>query len=128
MALEFVRYFFERGLDRSHRSTVLTTLLTMGGMLLAAFLIAGIQHAPTWMQVFLAILITADFSIFGWAYIHFARTNPEALRTEQFLTQKLAIEKGVLGDKLSGVIAAEVAASLPRTIEEAPKQIEGDDG
>ena len=65
---------------------------------------------------------------FGWAYIHFARTNPEALRTEQFLTQKLAIEKGVLGDKLSGVIAAEVAASLPRTIEEAPKQIEGDDG
>jgi hypothetical protein len=127
MAAEFVRYLFERGFDRGHRSIVLTTLLTMGGMLLGSLVVTGVEHAPTWMQVFLAALTTVDFGIFAWAYVYFVRSNPEALRSEQFLTQKLAIERGMLGDQLSGVMDANVTASLPRTIEEEPRQIEGEE-
>ncbi len=76
------------------------------------------------MQVFFAFWLSVDVGLFAWAYLFFAKRNPDALRSERFLTHKMAIERGVLGDKLSGVIAADVVGALPRAIEEAPKQIE----
>lgn len=124
MAWDFVRQLIEQGFEPRSRSTVLTALLTMAGILAAAMLISGGEHTRAWMPIFFAILFTCDFGVFLWAYLYFGRRDPELLRTERYLEHKLAIEHRLVGDKLTGVIDARAAASLADTIEEAPKQIE----
>lgn len=124
MGWELAKLLFEHGMERGRRSTVLTTILTVAGMLTTALVVAGVEQAPEWIDVFLATLTAFDFALFVWAYVHFAKLDPDTLRTERYLTHKLAIESGLLGDKLTGEIEADIAISLPKMSEEQPKQIE----
>lgn len=57
-----------------------------------------------------AVMLILVLLLFLSSYVYFMRTNPDALRSEQFSLSKLAIEKGLIGDTLSGLHPA--SASL----------------
>lgn len=42
--------------------------------------------------------------VYVGSYIYLLRVNPDALRSERYSLEKLAIEKGVYGDSLTGVV------------------------
>lgn len=73
-------------------------------MLLIVGLISGASvGTPQWVLILLAACLAVDFVVFIGAYIYFALTAPEFLRSENYSIQKLAIEKRFLGDSSTGV-------------------------
>jgi hypothetical protein len=124
MAWEAIKYLVEHALERSSRSSVVTTLTIMAGMLATAMLASAFENAPTWMSIFFATLLGVDFITFIVAYGFFAYRTPDALRSESFYLQKLAIERGLIGDARSGLSPTNESIPLVSS-EDPPRQIVG---
>ena len=69
-------------------------------------------------------LLGLDVLIYFIAYCYFMVKSPDALRSEKFTLSKLAIERSVIGDNLTGFIdpgnnkaALEIPASTPKVDE-----------
>jgi hypothetical protein len=81
------------------------------GLLLTAVLSAVGLKAPAWLIVLLAVLAVITVAVYLVSYVHFMRHDPDALRSERYSLGKLAINRGVAGDNLAGII--EVEPSVP---------------
>ena len=79
-------------------ATFLAVILFGGGFLLQS------AEAPSWLLVLLVSAAAILFLIFVGAYLFFLFTNPDMLRSEQYLIQKFAIEEGFFGDSTQGLI------------------------
>jgi hypothetical protein len=88
--------------QRGSKSTALTDLRWLLGLLLAALLAATKAGAPAYVVALLAGFIGAVLLLACWAYVYFMRSNPDALRSESYTLEKMRIEKGMIGDTLSG--------------------------
>jgi hypothetical protein len=125
VAWEIITTLIQGGDQRGSRSTVLTSLGWMATLMIAGLIGSITAHAAGWIQVFFAVILSLDFTAFIVAYAYFALTNSDALRTERFTLQKIAIEHGLIGDSLSGLMAPSEAEAtkVPTT---SPIQIEHD--
>ena len=54
-----------------------------------------------------AYAFVADLVLFLAAFVFFAATDKDALRSERFGIQKMAIEKGMIGDSTTGLFFPE---------------------
>jgi hypothetical protein len=84
------------------KSSVLVPLhwkLLILGLLLV---IMVLLHASVWIEICLVVLLCLVTLQSSYAYNHFMKTNPDALRSEKFATTKYAIDKGLYGDSDSG--------------------------
>jgi hypothetical protein len=61
-------------------------------------------HAPTWASIVFATFTGLPLLLFLAAYIFFMTRDPDALRSERYSIQKMAIEKGLIGDDLHGLL------------------------
>ncbi|SFM34668.1 hypothetical protein SAMN05216573_10192 [Bradyrhizobium sp. Rc3b] len=108
------------------RSTVLQTLSWMMVLLITALVASGIAHVSEWLLVLLAVLLSINFLVFILAYLYFAKTNPEFLRSEQFAIRKLEIEHRLVGDDTTGpmedIVDGEVIEE-PRRLGRPPQLI-----
>ena len=69
---------------------------------------------PEWIIYTLVALFVGIAGIFGCGFLYFMKRNPDALRSEKFNITKLAIERGVIGDKTLGtILTSEDARTLP---------------
>ena len=103
MPLEIVRRLLQHGMLNGSRSTVVTMLAWMAATLASCMLGTVVFNAPNWMQVFVATMLGVDFFLFVAAYIYFGFTDKDALRSERYSIQKLAIEYNLIGDKAAGL-------------------------
>jgi hypothetical protein len=110
-------YLLQQANIGQSRSSVLNPLQWMLVILVFGVGICLLAHSPSWLVVLFAIMLGLVLSLFLGAYIYFARTNPDALRSEQFSLSKLAIEKGMVGDTLSGLQPAHLEAVLSTSID-----------
>ena len=73
------------------------------------------------------VLVLADLSLVGfycYVYVHFMKTDPDALRSERYSLRKLELQKGLIGDNRTGLIKPEAMEDEPETTDEvAPQQI-----
>lgn len=60
-------------------------------------------HAPAWLMIVVGVGIATVLLLFVAAYLYFMRINPDALRSEGYVLSKLALEKRVLGDSITGL-------------------------
>jgi hypothetical protein len=98
------------------RSTALNTLLVALATLLAALLLAVQLKADMWVKEFLSVLISLDFGVFLFAYLFLLIKDRDALRSEPFALSKMAMEKSLTGDTLSGFqMIARSSGSQPQT-------------
>jgi hypothetical protein len=95
------------------RSTVLNMLAWMAVLLMSGLIASAVARPPEWLLVLLATLFATDFVVFILAYVYFARTNPELLRSEQFAIRKLEIEHRIIGDNTTGPMEADVVDDPP---------------
>jgi hypothetical protein len=82
-----------------------TMVILIGGMVLCAIL-----RLPDWIIIVLLVCLALVVALFLYAYLHFMHTKPDVLRSEQFHLQKLAIEHGLVGDSIHGLIDETKAA------------------
>ena len=86
----------------SAKSTVLKSLGWLLFLLLTATVSASKFSAQPWLTIFLAIMTGLTVLVYLAAYIYFALTDSDALRSEKFTLQKIGIEHGYIGDDLTG--------------------------
>ena len=90
--------------ESGSRSTALNPLIWIIGTLLTSIVASGILGAPAWIIVSLVVILFPVVGVALAAYWHFMKNDPDALRSEPFGLTKYAIEKGVYGDSVMGMI------------------------
>jgi hypothetical protein len=103
-SVELIRSFLERADAQGSRSTVLTPLGWLTAMLLSGFIAVLIIQAPLWATTSIGITLGVCVFLYLAAYTYFAFKNPELLRSEKFTLSKMAIERSITGDNLSGLV------------------------
>lgn len=112
---------------RGGRSTALHALQWVLGMFIAAIPTIIWAGAPIWLIVTIAGAIAIVLFVFLGAYIYLLIKNPDALRSEHFSLSKMALEKGLVGDSISGLtdprrLNSGVTACLPLSAEQGERE------
>src|SRR2546421_9756017 len=102
--IEMIRALFEQAFARQSRSTVMNPLAWLIAVLLAGLSGAVISHAPEWLLAILGGFLSVSIVIFLGLYLFFAFKSPDLLRSEKFYLTKMAIEKSIRGDNITGLI------------------------
>jgi len=120
---EFIRFLTEL---REHmnaeltRSDVLRALIWPNAGLLIALIGAISAKADTWILQILIVLVCLLMVLYVAAYVFFALTDPDALRSEKYKLQKMAIERGLIGNSQVGLHEIEDEASSETVIDALP--------
>lgn len=109
------------------RSDVLRALIWPNAGLLMAFTAAISAHSPNWCLVALAGMLGVFMFLYAAAYVFFAITDPDALRSEKYKLQKIAIEKGLFGDSLTGLRQVEDTPIAAKAVTVSPSLGHADD-
>ena len=117
----FLKSLFQQAEIGRSRSSVLNplqwTLAILGGVLLLML----IFHPPEFYTKCVLFLFMACVVLILVAYLIFIRIDPDALRSEHYSLSKMAIERGLVGDSLSGLFNP---ASLSGQLVQTPQLIE----
>ncbi len=114
-----IQSFLHQATEQGSRSTVLKPLGWMMSILVAATIAAFYFSTPAWVGGLFAIFAACTMALYLFAYVYCIFKDRDALRSETYSIQKLAIEKGFVGDSLQGVIELQegVVRSLAKTSE-----------
>jgi len=66
-------------------------------------------HAPTWVLILFGAFSSLTIILFAYSYVFFMHKDSDALRSERYSLSKMAIEKGLLGDDIKGLLDADLA-------------------
>ncbi len=120
----FLHSFFSEASAKGARSTALQSLHWVIGMLLTSIPIMAWVDAPSWILIAISSAFGLVLVTFIGAYIFLLINNPDALRSESYTLSKMAIERGLIGDSLSGLREEEV---LEDTINESKTLASGEE-
>lgn len=102
-----------RASQSGEKSNVVSVLIALIGVLLTILVVLVIYHAPVWVVAPILITALALCIFFAYAYLYCLKTDPDLLRSEKMIIQKLAIEKRVVGDSSSGQHIEEITTGAP---------------
>jgi hypothetical protein len=115
MPFQMTSAFWERAQEQGSRSTVLRPLgWAVALCACGAITSASTPHPTPWLTILLGIGAGASIGLYLAAFCYCLLKMPEALRTERYSIQKLAIEKGFRGDSSTGPIIDSTAVSALR--------------
>ena len=107
---EMLQSILMQATAKNTRSTVLTDMRWLIGLLLAGMGTAIFGHAPNWLLVAVMISLGIAIALYLCVYIYFAIKNPDLLRSEKYGLTKLAIEKTSVGDDARGFTSDQLIA------------------
>lgn len=107
MSLNSFRSLFQQASAEGSRSTVLKPLGWLIALCLAAILGSSWIEADAWIKKMLAVFLGLAILVYLGAYLYCLIFDRDALRSETYTIQKLAIEKGFVGDSNSGIFTIE---------------------
>src|SRR6266478_5387534 len=115
--------FLQSVFSHSSRSTVLKPLGWIISILSASTISSFSFGAPMWIGTMFGTFSGLSMLLYLVAYVFFALTDKDALRSEKFFLQKMAIEKGFIGDDLTGYIKViETPVGRPAELPEPSKE------
>lgn len=102
MEFDFFNEIFSKANAKGSRSTALKPLGWLVGICASATILSYNYNAPIWIGTMFGILSTLTVMTYLGVYIFLVLKNPDALRSERFLIQQLAIQKSFIGDNKAG--------------------------
>lgn len=96
--------FLQSAFSQGSRSTVLKPLAWIISILSASTISSFSFRAPIWVGTMFGVFSGLSMLLYLVAYVFFAWTDKDSLRSEKFFLQKMAIEKGFIGDDMTGYI------------------------
>lgn len=106
-AAELLSALLQHNIAKGYKSNVLNPLIWLTGTFFIAIVGAIISKAPTWILIVLIVLLILIIGLFSFAYCFCLIKNPDALRSEKYSIEKMAIEKGYIGDSIKGMMKKE---------------------
>lgn len=116
--------FLSEATAKGAKSTALHSLQWMLGILLSALPMIIWAGGPNWLLIGIGCSALLILGLFMFAYVYFLLRHPDALRSEQFTLSKLAIEKGLVGDNITGLI--QITDSRQTVSSPLPAPLNGD--
>jgi hypothetical protein len=114
---QLISSLFQQATAQGSKSTVLRPLGWLTAICAASLLGAVEMKAAVWVLVVLATLTALSVLLYMASFGYCLITDKEALRSETYQIQRLAIEKGFVGDSLTGTLrheaTTEIATILP---------------
>lgn len=104
MGITEIKELFERSDASGSRSTILKPLTWFLSLIIGGFVLLIKLNAPNWTVILFAIVVCISVFIFFFAYVYCLFKDRDALRSEKYSIQKMAIEKGIIGDNITGII------------------------
>lgn len=104
MAITGIKELFERSDASGSRSTILKPLTWFLSLIIGGLILLIKLKAPNWTIILFAIIVSIAILLFFFAYIYCLFKDRDALRSEKYSIQKMAIEKGIVGDNIVGII------------------------
>jgi len=104
MAGLVVRQFIDRASADGQRSTALKPVQWLFGISTSGVVLTSWTKGPTWVLIVLSVLACIAVALFLVGYIYFMLKSPDALRSERYSLSKMAIERGLVGDDVVGLI------------------------
>lgn len=93
---------FHQALASGSRSTVLKPLGWLVALTLAGSISSFHFGSPSWFSNAIGVLSIISIILYFVAYVYFGITDKDSLRSERYSIQKMAIEKGFIGDDQAG--------------------------
>lgn len=89
------------------RSDVLKPLAWLIGILATATSVLVFAQAPQWLLIVAACILVASILLYEGAYVFCLLKDRDALRSEKYSLNKLAIEHRLIGDSKTGLFEAD---------------------
>ena len=125
--LEVFQSLIQQASARGSRSTALNPLQWTIAILLAGISGSIWAGSPNWVSILLAVLTGVTVTVYLSAYVFLLLKDRDALRSERFTLSKLAIEKGLIGDNLTGLFEeAEIGSGAMIESQEPTDDEEGE--
>jgi hypothetical protein len=86
------------------RSDVLKPLAWLVGILATSTIAAVFGKAPSWLLVLQAVFLGGTIFLYAAAYCYCLLRDRDALRSERYSLNKMAIEHGYFGDDRTGLV------------------------
>ena len=102
-----IRAFLEQATAKGSKSTILKPLGWMMGICISATLTSAHFKLPEWVMYLFAGFSCITMALYLIAYLYCLVKDRDALRSETYSIQKMAIEKGFVGDDISGSLSVE---------------------
>lgn len=101
--MDLIRELLSRSTANGSRTNALQHLQWMVAAFLAALLFAAFYGLPIEITILLSIIVVIFVVAYLATHTYFMTKNPDALRSEKFTIQKMAIERGLIGDSTQGM-------------------------
>ncbi len=102
--VDYIRSWFKLAEVGQSRSSITNPLQWAMVILIGAILLCVRLGVARWIVTLLAIGMAVMLVLFVFTYLFFMFKNPDVLRSEHFHLSKMAIERGLIGDNLHGLI------------------------
>ena len=102
--LEYFKSLFNLAQIGQSRTSITNPLQWTFVILIIAIVLMGVTGMPAWIVTSLVIGLLVMLALFVYAYLYCMHTNPDVLRSENFHLSKMAIERGLVGDSLHGLM------------------------
>lgn len=116
MAYNIIRELMQKSDASGSKSTILKPLTWFISILIGGIILLIKINSPNWLVVMFSVIMGISIIIFFFAYLYCLFTDKDAIRSEKYSIQKLAIEKGLLGDSTLGIISENNFKSLNENI------------
>jgi hypothetical protein len=101
---DLIQILLRQASTSGSRSTALNPLAWLFGLTLSGLIIGAIEHVTSWILILLGIASTFAFLAYLVAYFYLLSKDRDALRSERFTLSKIAMDKSIRGDSLTGFI------------------------
>jgi hypothetical protein len=105
------------------RSDVLKPLAWLIGILALLTAMLAFARAPEWLMVWISITLLGTIGLYAFAYAICFFVDRDALRSEGYSLNKMAIEHKLLGDSSAGMFDPKDVTNTPSISEQSPKRI-----
>jgi hypothetical protein len=104
MAVNIFRELLQKSDASGSRSTILKPLTWFISVIIGGIVLLLEFDSPIWLIIMFSIIMGLAIITFLFAYIFCLFTDKDAIRSEKYSIQKMAIEKGIYGDSSTGVL------------------------
>jgi hypothetical protein len=105
------------------RSDVLKPLAWLIGMLVLLVAMLAFAKAPEWLLIWMSLTLLSIVTLYAVSYVVCLFVDRDALRSEGYSLNKMAIEHKLLGDSSAGMFDPKDINSAPAVSEQSPKRI-----
>jgi membrane protein YdbS with pleckstrin-like domain len=122
MGIDIIKNIIQHSDASGSKSTILKPLTWLFSILIAALLAAFYLQLPSWIMYVFVIVLLATFTVIIFSYFFCLFNDRDALRSEKYSLKKMAIEKGIYGDSITGVLKSPADTDEPNLLNQAQKK------